>query len=335
MTDMTPEADEALTPEPAFDIKTLIAEVTERVNAEEASDTAPVEGEDGPSDEEGELSDEAPEGEEEAEDAAEDEEVEEGEAEEETEEEDPETEVTDSPETQKISQLEDLVLQGQQQVQVLLELVNKQSAALAQPKPKEKSEPLVSEDLARMVLFDGDPAKLEKLDPTTRAKGRKFTEEYVTRESRYAVDPGKRYTEQIRELVLADIQSYLKPLVVEQTDRKAADVYEKYASDLKPHKQRLAEVFKSMPGSRSQDWNALEETFKWAADFVRLELKDKNLSVRERKLAASERQKAANKKAAGRREKRGSGKAPKAKHKGWDRSISLFDYSQRLANDGE
>jgi len=331
-----PKADPLTGPE-SFSMVDLIATVTAKVEAEDAGDDAVVEDGDGPSAQEGELSDEAPEQEtEEVDDTAEDEEEgEDDDSEEQVEEEDPEAEATDPPVDEEKEELKHLVLQGQQQVQALLEQVNALVATQAKRVTQTK-EPAISEDLAKLALFEGTPEAWEKLSPADQAKGKKFSKEYIDRETRYALDPDKRYEEQIRDKVMADVQSILKPLMVEQSDRRAQTTFDKYAKGLEDHKQRLGEVFQSMPGSRSKNFSDLEACFKNAAAMVRLELKDKSLSDRERKLQTSDRQKAANKKAAGRRRKRGSGKAPKAKQKGWDNGKqSLFDFAQSMENDGE
>ena len=314
-----------------FDFNTLIAETAAKAVADdESGETGEDDELSGPTDQVGELDEgdayEVPEFED---DPAheEDEPLEEEDRVDPPEE--PEAEAKAPPRDEEIEQLKGLVFEGQKQIQTLLDILRAKEAPTKQEQPKE---PDLPHEIVKMALFEGNTEKWNKLPPEQQAKGRKFAQEYIDNESRYAADPGKRYEEQIRDRVMEDVRAMLQPVMVDQTDRKSQAIIEKYTKDIPQLRGRVAEVFKTLPGSRSADWQDLEAAFKVATDYVRLESKDQKISSRERKLTAAERQREANRRAARRQSPRGSGKAPPAKTKGWTVEQSLFDFAKNLEN---
>lgn len=318
-----------------FDMESLYAEVAAKIGDDPGDDVLD-EDEAGPSQEEGELTDDDL-------DATEDEDFEEsdegpdedaGASEEEGESDgdadlpdpdgvEPEAEAKADPRDEKISRLESLVLQTQQQNQQLADLLLKMQQESRKEAPKASPTDL-SEEVAHLALFSGDPEALKALDPATRAKAMQHAQEWTKAQARYSVDPSLFYKEKIRDLVLADLQNVVGPVLQQHATGQAQAVIDQHLAGMDPSsRKRVAEVFQGL-GSPT------ESALKFAVDFVKKETAEQKLAERERKLAAAERQKKANREAARRSGRPGRRPAKKDKRPKWQPGEDLADYARRL-----
>lgn len=324
--------EEDLTEVEPFDMNKFVTdleaeEVEEEESSEDTSNDDVADDEEGPSDEsEGELSKE--------EDGTTDEEEQE-EEESETEvveEEEPKTEVKVDPRDAEIEALKTLARDTNQQLINILEqqvALNRQQVQA----PLEPVKPVIRDEVAKLALFGGDEKAWDAFSPAERAEGTEFAKIYMDRVTRHAKDPGALYTDLIQDKVLHEIQKAMAPLLRDTHQQRGQEIIDRHAKDLlSDHRQRLTEVFNTLPGSRSDNWKDMEASFKAAAQLVRDEVSKEDLVSRERKVETSKRQKQANKDAAKSRGRRGSRRPPKNQNKGgWDPTkMSLAERAQAL-----
>lgn len=268
----------------------------------------------------------------------EDSEVEDPEPEQEAEEEqsdpEPEGEAESEASEERIS-TKDLLAQieetRQQQQALMALLLNRQKQ---EQEPEQKPAADLPLPVVRLALFGGsDSEEWEKLDPVTKAKAQDFAKDYLDRTARYAQDPDAMYRELIRERVLEDLRRELQPLASAFYQQKAESLWEQYASDLRPHKDRIAQVFQQIPGVKDGDMESVEAAFKLAAQLVRAEVQGSRHAEQSRKAEAAERQRKANRRAA----KKRAGSAPKPNGKAalqWDGVTPLSVFAEQLAKEG-
>jgi len=244
----------------------------------------------------------------------------------------PKSEDKVDPRDEEIAALKELARnQNQQLIDLLQQQVALNQQKLNQAPKAPESE--LSEEAARIALFGGDDKAWESLTPKEKAAGKKFAQEWIDRQTRYARNPEALYEELIKDRVRREIESYVAPVLQETHTKRAQEIIDRHAKDLVgEHRERVHAVYQALPGSRSNSWEDIEATFEAAAKLVRMEVAQGDLATRERKVEAAKRQKEANREAARSVGRKGT-RRPKTKSKvpQWDPSqMDLEQFAQIL-----
>lgn len=251
--------------------------------------------------------------------------------------EEPEPEGEPESQTSELDLIKAELAATRQQQQQLFQNMMLLMQQKAQPQAPAQDASLLPDEVVEAALYGGEQSQQvwEGLDPSTRARAKAFASDTMKRQARYAQKPALQYQEQFRALVQQDMQKMLQPLLQSHYDTQAQQIVQRHAADLPDHSTRIAEVYQSLPGSRSSNPAEMEATFKFAADFVRKELAQQGVAAREQKVETSERQKKANRKAARRGRPRGRGKPPSKPVPKLDlNNMSLAKYAERLSEEG-
>jgi hypothetical protein len=291
----------SLTEDVPFDINTLIEETLLDIEAEDAGQ------EDGPeSQDEGELSDDDADASVEDEDAVDEEEGAEDESEEETEEAQEEADPVPTTELderdQIIERLNRQVREANELQTKLLDLMEQQRTA-KEAVPTTQALPTEDLDAVRVALWgatEKDQAVWDGLSPTAKRNAEQFRNDHAERETRYALSPESRYQEQIRDLVMRDVQQVVGPLLAERDALKAKAIYQQEVGDLPPEdNDRLRALYNDLPGSEARaGFEANQKAFKAAVKLFKAEKAAAGLHKEQAKVRSKTKQLRANKKAA-------------------------------------
>ncbi len=337
----------------AFDIDEIIARAEREVAGEEDTDSdSDVTFEEGPG--EGELSDEDESGDSdedleneeeelEADDEDYDDEVDEDDDEGTLESEDEET--TKETETEEEVEQPNLYLEELKLLKESLRAEREareqlQAQLLQQTKAPQRSPEQAEFRRALHLLTYGkesDKEEWERLPALVRSHAQEFSRIREAEEIEYALNPGKRFEDHYRKLVVDTIRQELAPLQQERHNRAAREAFEPYLDKIPTaqDKQRLAEIMRDLPGATSPDWNTQKKVLQVAFRLYETEKKEAELAKKTQKVTTKERQQKANRKARKRnspRGRRGSGK--KRKVPTMKLGDDLEDYARKLEQGG-
>jgi hypothetical protein len=226
-----------------------------------------------------------------------------------------------------------------------IEFLRAEVAALKAPKqappaepPKPSAEGVQFQRALYLAMYgqgEQDKSEWESLPASIKRDAADYVKIHAQREVEYALNPAKRFQDQIAPAVEQLVRQALEPIVKERQDRQAREVLATYMENLKDEGDRksFAQIYREIPGSDSSDLGVQEKVLKLAYEKLQWSKKEAQLAAREQNATAAERQQKAIKTARKRAARNGAG-APSARKKAPDLKDgeSLFDYAQKLAN---
>lgn len=229
-------------------------------------------------------------------------------------------------------------LAEQNQLQTkLLDILEQQKAAFESSKAPPSREELDPE-VIRMALY-GDPDQdmdaFKALDPATIKKAEKFRSEWAERQARYAADPKLRYQEEIRDLVLQDVQALVSPFLETNAVQQAETVFREVAGDVTPDEKReIGKIYMTLPGADSPSIEENRKALEAAVKLFRANKEIASLRKVTKKSRAKVKQQRANQRAARKGSAPRSSPGTRSERPRWTPGVDLAEYAKQLEREG-